>query len=271
MKCLICNSNMQYFFSKKYDKEPFTTFMNKIGEIDYYKCINCGFVISKTHKNLCNQEWQRINNYFHHYMENNDSTVKQPPYLEQASMLKVLVENDIVDITNALDFGGGYGTFSKILNKYFKITLPVYDPYIQNKDFDNYVNKEKLSKYKTVFNSALFEHLLTREAFDEINNLVSDGGCMIIHTVICENIPKDPNWFYIEPPVHTTFHTNKSMGLLMEQWGYESSIYCPSSKSWILLKNHKKETKEKIIDINKEFQTEYLIYKKGFVDYWKGF
>ena len=97
------------------------------------------------------------------------------------------------------------------------------------------------------------------------------GGSLIIHTVICENIPKNPDWFYIEPPVHTTFHTNKSMSILMKQWGYEASIYCLSAKSWILLKEASQEIKEKVENINKEFQTEYLIYKEGFVDYWKGF
>lgn len=56
----------------------------------------------------------------------------------------------------------------------------------------------------------------------------------------------------------------------MSQWGYESSIYCPSAKYWVLFKKDK-YIKEKVEFINKEFQTEYLVYKKGFVDYWKGF
>jgi hypothetical protein len=60
------------------------------------------------------------------------------------------------------------------------------------------------------------------------------------------------------------------MELLMSQWGYESSIYCPSAKYWVLFKKDK-YIKEKVEFINKEFQTEYLVYKKGFVDYWKGF
>ncbi len=94
---------------------------------------------------------------------------------------------------------------------------------------------------------------------------------MIMDTVICENVPNSRDWFYLEPPVHTTFHTNKSMNILMKQWGYKASIYCLSAKSWVLLKESSKETAEKVQQINKEFQTEYLIYKEGFVDYWKGF
>ena len=92
---------------------------------------------------------------------------------------------------------------------------------------------------------------------------------MIINTVICENIPQNENWFYMDPPVHCAFHTNKSMSILMLQWNYEASIYCPSAKSWVLIKKAKSNIKEKIESINKELQTEYFIYKKGFVDYWK--
>jgi hypothetical protein len=36
-----------------------------------------------------------------------------------------------------------------------------------------------------------------------------------------------------------------------------------------LLKEASQEIKEKVENINKEFQTQYLIYKEGFVDYWK--
>jgi hypothetical protein len=89
--------------------------------------------------------------------------------------------------------------------------------------------------------------------------------------VVCENIPDDPNWFYFKPPVHSAFHTNKSMGILMEQWNYMSSLYCPSAKTWILFKKEPIDLYGFMDRINRDFQTDYLYYKKGFVDYWKGF
>jgi hypothetical protein len=272
MNCLICKTNMEYFFSKSYNVEPYAHMMKGISKVDYYKCSNCGFSISKTHKELDQARFEKLNYDFHHYLENNDSNANQPPYLEQATMLKVLTENRIISMNSAIDFAGGYGTLSKTLDKYFNISLAVYDPYVKSEDFTNYVAKKDLTTYKTVFSSAFFEHMLKRENLDDINALVSKtGGAMIIHTVICENIPKDPDWFYIEPPVHTTFHTNKSMRILMEQWGYEACIYCLSAKSWILLKDSNREIEEKIKKINQEFQTEYLTYKEDFIDYWKGF
>lgn len=275
MKCLICNSKAEYFFSKKYDEKPFDSFMEEIGKVNYYKCSNCGFTLSKTHSDLSSDQWERLNLDYHTHSENakinNKRQGNPPPYLEQAFMVKVLADNGIIDINNIIDFAGGYGTLSNILSKYFNISLPVYDPYVQNNERNVYVSKEALGKYKTVINSALFEHITKRNFFDEINDCVADDGCMIIHTVICETIPNDANWFYLRQPVHCAFHTNKSMRILMEQWGYKTSIYCPLSKCWVLFKKDVPDIQQKIKSINNEFQAEYLLYKKGFVDYWKGF
>lgn len=269
MKCIICKSNTEYYFYKTYDSKPFYSLMRDIGKIEYYKCTNCGFTISKTHHELTIDRWNKLNIDFHHYFENNKVPINQPPYIELATLIKILSYNDIINIEGALDYGGGYGTLSRILKKYYNINLLVYDPYIQNPRRDIYIAKENLANYKTVLASALFEHLTTRESFDEINNCVAYDGCMIIHTQIRENIPNDPNWFYLDPPVHCAFHTNKSMEILMEQWGYKSSIYCLTGRSWILFKEEFGDI-QKISDrINMEFQTEYLIYSKGFVNYWK--
>ena len=273
MKCLICNSESKYFFSKKYSGYPYDEFMPEIGDVNYYKCENCGFVLSKTHCELDRDKWENLNYIVHKYHENprNQTTVNQPPYLEQAIMLLILGKNGIINIKNMLDYAAGYGTLSRMLSKYFNIILPIFDEYVKDGNPKRYIQKEHLAKYKTVLNSAMFEHILKREDLDKVNNLVDTDGCLIIHTVICENVPQDPNWFYLDPPVHTAFHTNKSMEILMNQWGYRSSIYCPKSKSWILLKKEIENINQVIHSINQEFQTDFLYYKKGFIDYWKGF
>lgn len=187
-------------------------------------------------------------------------------------MLNILNKNKLIDLESSLDFAGGYGTLNKILKKYFEnISFLIYEPYMQDLNNIEYITKDTLKQYNTVFNSAIFEHITCRETLEEINSCVSENGVLIIHTVICENVPKDPNWFYINP-VHCAFHTNKSMEILMKQWNYKWSLYCPSAKSWILFKE-KFNNEGKIIEyINREFQTNYFHYNtNGFVDYWKGF
>ena len=42
MQCMICQSGMQYFFSKQFDQFD-------LGKVDYWKCGAGGFAASKTH------------------------------------------------------------------------------------------------------------------------------------------------------------------------------------------------------------------------------
>lgn len=269
MKCIICESQSEYYFSKDYSVTPFK---DLLGTVEYYKCRDCGFVLSKTHAEMSREDWNALNLKFHHWIESPDNELEgnQPPYAEQALMLSLLGRNQIIDISNMLDYAAGYGTLSRIAAKYFDLNLPVYDPFVQSNDWQ-YIQTGDLKEYSAVINSAMFEHITRREDLEELNNLVAPDGCLIIHTVICETIPCDSDWFYLYPPVHTAFHTNKSMEILMKQWNYQSSIYSPISKCWILLKNSVEETEGKIAALNSELQTKWFFCKKGFVDYWKGF
>lgn len=275
MKCIICNSKCSYYFSKEYLEKPYNSFMKDIGKVEYYKCNNCGFVISKTHKELDDKEWNLLNHKFHDYLENSSfaKNINQPPYIEQAMMISFLGNSGLIDNENMLDYAAGYGRLSKLLFKYHNINLPIFDPYIQDKDSSNtkYLKREDLKKYEVVINSAMFEHILKRDDLEQVNSLVSSDGCLIVHTVICENVPRDPNWFYLDPPVHTAFHTNSSMQILMDQWGYRSSIYCPNSKCWVLLKSSFSSVEGKIEQLNQELNIRWFYCKNGFMDYWKGF
>jgi hypothetical protein len=226
---------------------------------------------------MTTQEWAQLNSSWHHYYEQNiDSRItNQPPYAEQALALIILAKNDLINLEASLDYAAGYGSLAKTIKKYFHKDVKVFDNYIQDsRSILNYVSQEKLEKYKLLINSAMFEHVLKREHLNSVNDLVDQDGVLMIHTVICENIPKDPNWFYLTPIVHTAFHTNKSMSILMKQWGYEASLYSPLAKSWFLFKKDYPNIRQLEAishNINKELQTKYLYYKEGFVDYWKGF
>jgi hypothetical protein len=270
---MICCSETEYYFSKNFNDSSVFEKKFDLGEVEYWKCPSCGFVQSRTHLEMDENKWFTINNELHSYIENPDNPKigNQPPYLAQATFLSILIKNTIIS-SDILDWGGGYGTFSKIFYKYYNYSINVYEKYMipaSNEDNVHYITNDRLEKkYPTVICSAVFEHVTNRVVLDEINQCVDANGNLIIHTVVCERIPKDSKWFYLLP-VHCAFHTNKSMGLLMEQWGYTSSLYCPEAKSWVLFKNNTTELKEKIIEINNELQKEYLYFKQGFMDYWK--
>lgn len=271
MTCMICGSRSNYYFSKSHIDGVYRKFISGIGPVEYFKCEKCGFVYSATHQNLSRDAWKKLNIDFHSYVNNlkyDEKPSNSPPYAEQALMLALAGEGRIIDISSMLDYAGGHGTLSRLMLDLFNINLPIYDPYIWSENAF-YVKEKDLRTYKVVFNSAMFEHVLHREDLDRVYRLVSTDGVMIIHTVVCETIPKDQNWFYLTPPVHTAFHTNKSMNILMEQWGFKSSIYAPKAKSWILTKEKYVDVFKKIEDINHRLKTSWFLSKEGFVDYWK--
>lgn len=273
MKCAICDCATEYYFSKTYTEPPFADFMKDIGTVHYHRCTNCHFVFSRTHAELPPAKWEVLNHQFHHHLEDPESKKlnAQPPYAEQALMLVMLAAKGIIDLSVALDYAAGYGTLSTILADYFKVRLPIYDPYIKAASSSCSHVPESGQVYRTVINSAMFEHVLRREDLDQVNQLVAPDGCLVLHTVVCENVPADPDWFYIRIPVHTAFHTNRSMQLLMDQWGYQASLYCPPSKCWVLFKHPPQGIEADLASLNTQLQSPWFLFKKGFVDYWKGF
>ena len=150
--------------------------------IEYFKCKNCGFTFSPTIFNLSEDEFTKFNIAFHQYTEDTlfKKNANQPPYIEQATMLNILEKNQLIDLKNSLDFAGGYGTLNKILIKYFnRQPLIIYDPYIQDLNNLEYLDKNKLESYNTVFNSAFFEHITCRQTLEEINSYVTGIGLLL--------------------------------------------------------------------------------------------
>lgn len=275
-RCLVCEGETSYYFSKQYQPYEGSPFEQPLA-VDYWKCGHCGFVASRTHQHMSEAQWSALNASWHHFYENHleARVTNQPPYADQALALAMLAGHGLVDLGDAIDYAAGYGTLSRFMGKYFGRPIPIFDRYVTSDDAGlRYVAEADLRTYRLVVNSAMFEHVLNRRALDEVNELVADDGVLMLHTVVCERVPPDPDWFYLRPIVHTAFHTNKSMAILMAQWGYAASVYAPQAKSWYLFKRGCAQLaglEQRIGDINREIQTRYFHYKPGFVDYWKGF
>jgi hypothetical protein len=263
VNCIICGGKMTYYF-RKY----FTEF--RLMDVDYFKCENCGFVGSKTHFEMPIKQWQNLNFEAHSYYNKikTDPNNQPPPYLQQAVMLQVMRDHNFFSSEKWLDWGSGEAKLAKILDKYFSQKLLSYDKYItpniNSVRFDEIENK----RFDLVINSAVFEHATNRLIVEEINNYVSKNGSLAIHTLVREEIPKDPNWFYLLP-VHSAFHTNRSMKILMAEWGYKCSTYCVPAKMWVLFRISPVNLEKKVREVNSSLGFEYLLFSKGFMDYWK--
>jgi hypothetical protein len=263
MNCMICGTTMAPFFSKTF--EGFD-----LGQVDYAKCPSCGFAASQTHLEMDDARWARLNNDFHaqtHFSEGNPYNRNQR-YFNQALMLHLMQRQGLVPTGRWLDWGCGVGAVAKLLQDQFALTLMTYDRYFT--PHLNVLPEAQLQPraFELVLNTAVFEHVRGRQTLDEIESYVAPGGCLAVHTLVPEHVPPDPNWMYLLP-VHCAFHTNRSMQILMADWGYTCSVYNEHAKLWVLFKQPVDQVQPRVEALNAALGWQYLHFKPGFMDYWK--
>ena len=262
MKCIICSDEQVYYFSKQFCVYSLDT-------VDYWRCGTCGFVASKTHYDMTGAQWEKLNVDFH-----NDNNAREDNpynrnqrYFNQSLMLYLMARVGAIPKADWLDWGSGKGSVSLQLQKWFSHKLLNFDAYIQ--PTINAVSSDNLKKrgYSLVLNTAVFEHVLDRATLDEIESYVSSDGHLAVHTLVRGEIPADPEWMYLLP-VHCSFHTNKSMQMLMDQWNYTCSVYNEHAKTWVMFKRPSAKIGEAVRQINLDLGFKYLHFKDGFMDYW---
>ena len=263
MKCLICNGSMEFSFSKKFG-------VFGLSKVDYWCCENCGFTISRTHAEMTTAEWESLNHEYHAAYQATESNPDDPRWIARLkSQTRVISDAARIGLLDPkgrwLDYACGDGKLSELLEDK-NLTLLKYDRYMARQD--GYLDAGKLlpKRFDFVITTSVFEHFTLREQFDSVEMLVTDNGVLGVHTLVCETVPRDPDWFYLIP-VHCAFHTNKSMNLLMQQWGYVASIYNVDSRLWLWFKRPG-QLQQRIADENTRSNGVSYIYKKGFVDYW---
>lgn len=267
MRCIICKYGMVYSFSKMF-KQPM------LDEAAYWKCRNCGFVASKTHFEMSASEWEKINEDFHGSYHGTHACPEDLHWVQrlhtQAAVIADLNGLGLLPVEPGwVDFGCGDGKLSGILSREYGLKLQKFDRYEGNAEYltDSDISR---ARFNFVVTTSVFEHLRKRESLDEINSFVARGGVMGLHTLVAEEIPASPEWFYLLP-VHCAFYTNKSMQLLFEQWGYTASIYHVDSRLWFWFKSGAEKVEKIIAKANATAGREKFRYhfKYGFMDYWK--
>lgn len=266
MNCIVCHSPMEMYFSKDF-KGVFD-----LTSVDYWKCAYCGFVGSKTHREMPAHEWELLNERVHASYQGTDFAKDDPKWLSrlaaQANIIAQLAEMGIIPRELPwVDFACGDGKLADQLTGYGFPTRK-FDRYMHGGN-DDYLTEEQLSatSYSNVINTSVAEHLLTIEPFDEIASLVSDSGVLSLHTLVRETIPPDPDWFYLVP-VHVSFYTNRSMEILFEKYRFKASVYHLGSTMWFWFRDSINSIETLVENFNRR-GTDQLIFKHGFIDYWK--
>lgn len=266
MYCLVCNCEMNYYFTKTFNKYG-------LRDVEYWKCTHCGFVSSKTHSDMPHELWSNLNISYHQTYQDKEHNADDPRWLARLhAQAEVLDDASSLGLLKAggrwVDYASGGGQLASILDTNYGRTLLNYDKYMPSQA--GFLGHHDLvpRTFDFVITTSVFEHFTQRADYDSVESLVAPAGVLGLHTLICENIPKDPEWFYLLP-VHCAFFTNKSISIMFEQWRYQSSVYNIDARLWLWFKEESASIREVVEKANKRSGQPKYIYKNGFVDYWK--
>jgi hypothetical protein len=203
-RCVVCDSQFTYFATgrvlDKYD-------------VDYQLCSGCGLLA------LPSPFWL-------------DEAYEQAIYVGDASLLRrsrrlalatsVLIRSEGLRDGRFLDWGGGYGTFARMMrDKGFDFYTT--DAYAQNVLAPSFDGDEKES-YDLVTAFEVMEHLVDPYA-DLLEVSKSNDRLFFTTQLLPETIPPPGNWWYYAEGSgqHIAFHTKKSLQILGERLGYKVS------------------------------------------------
>ena len=123
-------------------------------------------------------------------------------------MSKTLYEADVFEYDcRMIDYGAGDGLLADKINGSLKKNwLKSFDAYIEPQE--NYLPSSEVTAagFDFLTSSSVFEHLIGNKSdVDNVIGLVNPNGVMGLHTLICEEVLRDPEWHYLLPvPVHCT-------------------------------------------------------------------
>ena len=199
-KCKICNAESKYVFSKN--------ILNK-HDGHYYKCSSCNFM------QLDNPHWFE-EAYSHAITELDIGLVYRNLILKEKTerLINWFFKKKI---NRALDFGGGYGMFVRMMRDkgYHFYRQDSYCENIFAKHFDIEDINDKSFDLLTAFE--LFEHLVDPQ--EELKTMLSFSNLIFFSTELQpKNSQQLENWWYLTPETgqHVAFYTEKSLNLLAE-------------------------------------------------------
>ena len=267
MNCFVCDGKMTPFIEKDFE-------MENLGKCEYVRCEDCGMTVSKTLYEMSHEKWVALNNECHEKLFHGElDTEKIDPHwterLEvQAQLFAELVKRGVFKSDwRTIDYGAGNGTLAnKIKSKLKKDWLKKFDAYMAEDESYLSVEEIKPASFDFLVTSSVFEHLLGNQGdVEKIIGLVKDDGVMALHTLICDEVPQDPNWFYLLP-VHCTMWTNKAMAKVYKKFDFKGCAYNVESRMWFMFKKLSdfKNLESEVKTLPGTWQLD-----ENFVEYWK--
>ena len=225
-------------------------------------------------------EWENVNNKQHSYMAGGVDE-GDPNWLlrttNQAEMfVDLFMEGVFSSNMRCVDYACGTGTLSKVFdeivrgrNSNLNGMIKNYEKYTNYTNDPSYITDElmKDGSFDVVTTSSVFEHLAGKEQVDKVMRLLKNTGTFCLHTLVCEEVPRDPKWFYFQP-VHCTCWTNKSMRQFYDEYKFLGCAYNFKAKMWLMFRDSQVFYR---IKTNPSFcdQRDTWFFSDGFIDYYK--
>lgn len=274
MKCFVCGGEMQPYFTKKIAVK----YLRDLDTFEYVRCEHCGLVVSKTLYEMSHEDWSEFNYnshkdlYFNGVLKFEEIDPKYSTRHDaQANMFVELVQNGVFKYDwRTIDYGACDGALANQINgKLEKVWLKKFDAYIEPLD-ENYLTQEEVTPktFDFLLSTSVFEHLFGNKGeVDNIINLIKPDGIMGLHTLICEEVPQDPEWFYLlAVPVHCTLWTNKAMSIVFQKNNFKHCAYNVEAQMWLFFRNE--EAWQKLNEVKEKLSGTWIL-KDDFIDYWK--
>lgn len=250
-------------------------------EHTFVKCRSCGLTVNKTVYEMTEAEWEGEVNSSHREYQGTDDAPGDPNWIPrlktQARMFAQLFEIGFLSADdNCIDFGCGDGKLSDYTDDEYrnicgkrpeKNLINKYDEFMNPNGDDGYLSKTDVdgAKFDLVISCSVFEHLIGMDNVQKVLSKVADNGIMAVQTLVVEEVPQDPEWFYLHI-AHCTIWSNKAMSALYDKQGYQGCAYNVEARMWFFFNS--KERFENLKKVAGKVDGTWVFSDK-FVDYWK--
>jgi len=225
--CKVCSSQTIFHLTK--DFNGYCT----LNLVVYVRCKTCGFVFSPTMYKLSEEEFMLVNASFHHLILTEADCSEDPNWLlrlkKQSIELFRLFEAGIIRSELPwLDYACGNGRLIRHLQDLGFSNIVGYEPYMKDTilpEVPTIADKDlQPGRFDCVISTSFLEHVRDLAVIERMSKLVSSKGAFIFHTYVDEQIPADPNWFYLLP-THCSFFTDGALAILFERHGFKSATH----------------------------------------------
>lgn len=218
--CKICKSNSVLFevvdFNRIINSERYPFGLLGI-PIYYYECTNCKFIFNIAFDNFSSFGWEKYI-YNQDYFSKMDLAYEENRPTLDSELVVALATKIGREKIIGLDFGGGNGKLSSILQKK-RIKYFSYDPF----DFSN-IDLISGAKFNFISAFEVLEHTTNPiGTFQKIVDLGSDKFILVLSTQTSDGLINNPNrllWSYVAPRNgHVSIYSKKTLTLLGDQFG----------------------------------------------------